>query len=121
MEEKVRVKLGSLQLQDIIQERINKLINEGIPEIVANAILENLGYVKIGKDENCYIYAKETKGYTIFLKFFSNDERFEVYDIAPRLSECLKIKDDNLKLLIEAFKVVENDLEECKSEYGKNI
>lgn len=121
MEEKVKVELGSLQLEDIIAERINKLIKEKKPEIVATAILENLGYEKINKDGNCYNYAKETKGYTIFLKFFSNNTLIEAYDIVPHLSECLKIKDDNLKLFIEAFKVVENDLKEFKSEYGKNI
>lgn len=117
MEEKIRVKLGSLQLQDVIQERINKIIDEKMPEIVSNAIFENLGYEMIVKKIDCCIYQKNTKDFMIIVKYF--DSKLISWSIA--LPNGCVSSEVEMSKLNDCVKMVENDLKEFKTEYGKNI
>lgn len=126
MEEKVRVELGSLQLEDIIAERINQLIKEKKPEIVANAILENLGYEEETREGHWHIYVKETKYFMIIIKCYlcGNPTDGRVIPIDYRIpvdKEGINSYVVNLKELNNCIEMAENDIEEFKREYGKNI
>lgn len=116
-EETIKVKLGSLQLQDVINERINKLIKEKKPEIVSNAIFENLGYEKIIKKEYCCIYQKNTKDFMIIVKYFD----IEVISWSIALPNGCVSSEVEMSKLNDCVEMIKNDLEEFKKEYGKNI
>lgn len=118
MDEQVRVKLGSLQLQDVINERIKKLIKEETPVIVGNAILENLGYEFVIKDGGLSIYKKMTKEFIIIITCVLGSK---CIDWSITLPDGRISSENNVKELIKCIEMAENDLREFKIEYGKNI
>lgn len=128
MERKKRCKLDSLQLWDLVVERLNKLIDKAKLEICVSAIFENLGYEKLRQDGDCCIYTKDIKDFRIIFRFFLDNSQMDwsipladgciTNDIDfNELNGCVNLAIDDL----QSFSKFANDMEGFNRDYGKNI
>ena len=128
MERKKRCKLDSLQLWDLVVERLNKLIDKAKLEICVSAIFENLGYEKLRQDGDCCIYTKDIKDFRIIFRFFLDNCQMDwsipladgciTNDIDfNELNGCVNLAIDDS----QSFSKFANDMEGFNRDYGKNI
>lgn len=128
MERKKRCKLDSLQLWDLVVERLNKLIDKAKLEICVSAIFENLGYEKLRQDGDCCIYTKDITDFRIIFRFFLDNCQMDwsipladgciTNDIDfNELNGCVNLAIDDS----QSFSKFANDMEGFNRDYGKNI